>query len=362
LTDLYNDPVDMASLNFSSNIDYGAGIPFGLRIKCDDSHFFGKAGPILGVGVPGEDGLIIESHQNRSYWKFKVFDCSDAVFDPNNQIPNNSTSNTRPYEVSAGYIISSSLPPGDLGELLNMVGTQTHTNDSRILGLFPTEDFTDLGGGDANPTNTNYHAGIENPYRGGWFTPDINMELFDFTGQHKSSPVDPTLLNIENIGLIVKSTGSYKNFPEDRHLNKPNINQAVPVVALADEPKLKSVFGVIANSEDPENGRVLQTGMLNSFCPKTDGDERVIVNSLGEGGMWVCDVDGPLENGDYVTTCSIPGYGTKQDDDLLHNYTVAKITQDCDFDLESELYHCDEQEHNGVTYKRAFVGVTYHCG
>ena len=31
------------------------------------------------------------------------------------------------------------------------------------------------------------------------------------------------------------------------------------------------------------------------------------------------------------------GLGEKQDDDILHNYTVAKITCDCDFDLNSEV-------------------------
>ena len=52
----------------------------------------------------------------------------------------------------------------------------------------------------------------------------------------------------------------------------------------------------------------------------------------------------------------------KQDDDLLHNYTVAKITQDCTFDIEAENYICEEIEHDGQAYKRAFVGCTYHCG
>ncbi len=52
----------------------------------------------------------------------------------------------------------------------------------------------------------------------------------------------------------------------------------------------------------------------------------------------------------------------KQDDDILRNYTVAKITQDCMFDLESTDYDCKEVEHDGIVYKVAFVGCTYHCG
>ena len=49
----------------------------------------------------------------------------------------------------------------------------------------------------------------------------------------------------------------------------------------------------------------------------------------------------------------------------LHNqsiYTVAKITQDCNFNLKSKNYTCEEFNFNGNTYKRAFVGCTYHCG
>ena len=55
------------------------------------------------------------------------------------------------------------------------------------------------------------------------------------------------------------------------------------------------------------------------------------VNSIGEGGIWICSEGGNLENGDYITTSSVKGYGMKQPDDILHNYTVAKITSDCDF-------------------------------
>ena len=42
-------------------------------------------------------------------------------------------------------------------------------------------------------------------------------------------------------------------------------------------------------------------------------------------------MNGPLEAGDYITTCKLSGYETKQSDDILHIYTVAKITMDCDF-------------------------------
>ena len=86
--------------------------------------------------------------------------------------------------------------------------------------------------------------------------------------------------------------------------------------------------------------------------------------------IYVCDKDGSYENGDYITTCSVKGYGMKQQADFLHNYTVAKITQDEDFsDMTSGRYLNDsgeqitEEEYNtNGGYKAKFVGCTYHCG
>ena len=64
---------------------------------------------------------------------------------------------------------------------------------------------------------------------------------------------------------------------------------------------------------------------------KEEGDTRVYVNSVGEGAVWVTNINGTLESGDYITTSNVSGYGMKQNDDILHNYTVAKILMDCDF-------------------------------
>jgi len=94
----------------------------------------------------------------------------------------------------------------------------------------------------------------------------------------------------------------------------------------------KACFGVVSRMEEANTlTRSETTGGLTSETPKTLGDNRVIVNSVGEGAIWVCDANGPLESGDYITTSNVAGYGMAQSDDLLHNYTVAKITMDCDF-------------------------------
>ena len=63
---------------------------------------------------------------------------------------------------------------------------------------------------------------------------------------------------------------------------------------------------------------------MNKMNSKTSGSIRV--NSLGEGAVLISNLSGSLENGDYITTCEVPGYCGKQNDGLLHTYTVAKIT------------------------------------
>ena len=117
------------------------------------------------------------------------------------------------------------------------------------------------------------------------------------------------------------------------------------------------MWGVIAEIEDPNaTTHVYTQGSWNTSIEKL-GNTRLKINSVGEGAVMVCNMNGNLENGDYITTSHIEGLGMKQDDDLLHNYTVAKITQDEDFASETI-----NVIHNGVTYKVKLVGCTYHCG
>ena len=182
---------------------------------------------------------------------------------------------------------------------------------------------------------------------------------FNFTGQHRCVPDDNLVSPMEKIGLIVRSTGVVSPISG----SFMSINDAVPTVELVDQRNDKRVFGVISNFEDNSDGtREFAAGAFVSVYEADPNDNRVFINSLGEGCVWICNVNGNVENGDYITSCEIPGYGMKQDDDLLHNYTVAKATMTCNFDLNSTAYNCEEFIYNGVTYRRAFIACTYHCG
>ena len=194
---------------------------------------------------------------------------------------------------------------------------------------------------------------------------DIAM---NFTGQHRSSTDNVDInTNPENyIGMIVSSTGNYKN------LNNSDltVNDALPIVDLSSSDNDKSVFGVISAKEDETTSRTYQTGVFATYFEKDVGDERLFINSVGEGMVWVCDKGGNFTNGDLITTSDAVGYGQLQVDDLMHNYTLGKITQSCDFsapekyvdlagvEIDQATYDADPT--NG--YKCNFVGCVYYCG
>ena len=187
-----------------------------------------------------------------------------------------------------------------------------------------------------------------------------NIGIISFTGQHFSKPSAGIASDYTNkIGQIVIAEGTYDNFEGDEiapNRYGPNVDESLPKVTISTQANDKRVFGVISKCEV---GDVREGGYSNLVSTSTikPNDHRLIINSIGEGAIWVSNINGNLENGDYITTSAIEGLGMKQDDDLLHNYTVAKITQDCNFSSDTT-----DVTHDGQTYKMKLVGCTYHCG
>jgi hypothetical protein len=190
----------------------------------------------------------------------------------------------------------------------------------------------------------------------------INAMLGSFTGFHRCFTNDE-LYNEESeetikdfkfkyAGRVVISTGKIatddSNNDEDKtwtiHYDKDGITleDALPIVQLSRQRKDKRVFGVFGLPKR-NNSRV----------------ERMIINSVGEGGIWVVDTNGIIENGDYLQSSNELGYAEKQDDDILHNYTIGKATIDCTFELNSDKYQTIVLS-NGV--RASFIACSYHCG
>jgi len=156
----------------------------------------------------------------------------------------------------------------------------------------------------------------------------------NFTGQHRCFIDNMHTSNVISYeGLIVSANmNSYIRMSNGivKGKNAITINESLPCVQITFKAKDKSVFGVISYAEDP-NKREDEYGAFVSIFPKEVGDNRVYINSVGEGAIWVSDCNGDLESGDYITSSSIKGYGMKQDEPMLMNFTVAKITMDCSF-------------------------------
>jgi len=73
------------------------------------------------------------------------------------------------------------------------------------------------------------------------------------------------------------------------------------------------------------------------------------IASVGDGVILASNQNGNIEIGDYLTTASgSGGYACKQNDDLLHNYTVAKATENVDW--------------SNVSGSVKLIACTYHCG
>ena len=160
------------------------------------------------------------------------------------------------------------------------------------------------------------------------------------------------------IGKIVISIGKYWNLQNKEFID---IDDAIPIVELSKRKNDRRVFGVISDIEKADENRSYKIGNLKFMQDKEEVDIKVKVNSVGEGGIWIANYNGNLKNGDLITTCVIPGYGSKQKHYAIASHTIAKITCDCNFNLDSDVYECKEFYYKNKKYKKAFVGCIYKC-
>jgi hypothetical protein len=155
----------------------------------------------------------------------------------------------------------------------------------------------------------------------------------NFTGQHHNYSVNEKI-GADLKGFIVVSTGTYKNQMDncnECNKYKVTINESLPIVDLSKKSNDKKVFGVISDKDDNSETKEIKHGYISSYKQVHTLDRPLTINSVGEGAIWVCNVNGAIENGDYITSSPIPGLGMIQNDDFLRNYTVAKSTMDCEF-------------------------------
>ena len=173
---------------------------------------------------------------------------------------------------------------------------------------------------------------------GGEFKERIKAKsVSTFTGCHISTIITPsnynTLYSYYSNNIYIFKPGLIVSVDNSTHIN---IDSSKFNIKLTDTITDKTVFGVI-----------------NSYL----GNQQYYINSLGEGAIWVSNINGDVQNGDYIMSSNISGYGCKQNDDILHSYTVAKCCSIINWNsINSYINYYSKQ------YKIAFVACTYHCG
>lgn len=137
----------------------------------------------------------------------------------------------------------------------------------------------------------------------------------------------------ECIGMLVSNANKFFNMDLTQ---SPTVNLSQPMIKLSNKSHDKSVLGVIVDCED--NSREYINGSFKTIYNQDDNINRVILSMSGIGSVWITDMNGILENGDFITTSTIPGYGMKQDNsNICYNHSWAKITHDCNFEPEIKV-------------------------
>ena len=166
-----------------------------------------------------------------------------------------------------------------------------------------------------------------------------------FTGAHEVKLSQDVPENVKT-GMIVSVTG--ETSVRRQRDGTVSISSTLPTVSLSHRARDKAVFGVL----------VKVSGVPPDHWSQPKAGERfATVNALGEGRVWVSNINAEIEVGDYITTSSTPGYGQKQDDDLLHSYTLGKAIESVDWNSVSSTIEFD-----GQIFKVYLIAVVYTSG
>lgn len=184
------------------------------------------------------------------------------------------------------------------------------------------------------------------------------VKLNSLTEVHRCFCEDPLYLNYDDfinefVGRVVVSKGRIKTALKEAEKDWEilegkdgiTIDDSHPVIELSRKKKDKAVVGVITKRNQ-----------------NNDLSGRLVINSLGETGIWIINTGGNIENGDLITTSDEIGYAERQDDDnIMRNYTIGKCMIDCDFELDNPNYKCEviDAERD---LRRAFLPIFIYSG
>ena len=147
-------------------------------------------------------------------------------------------------------------------------------------------------------------------------------------------------------------------------LFKSTVSNTALEVSVSNTYMDKKVFGVLSVLDTKKDDVFAASdGNINYLSIIADKN-RCVANAVGEGQINVCSQNGDINNGDYITSSTVAGKGVKQDDDLMHNYTVAKATETVIWANETDgvngVYISVGSD--GISYLTKMIACTYHAG
>jgi hypothetical protein len=233
------------------------------------------------------------------------------------------------------------------GSSVGVMGYSEGTSGKGVYGIAAAASGTTQGvyGQVSSPDGYAVYAFSSSTSAYDFYAAGNGTDYGPFTGAHEvilseSFPQEP------HMGLIVSATGE----AQVRHSDDGSVDlsSTLPEVKLADTVEDKAVLGVLVAEVNLPDFHWYTAG---------DGERFGTINALGEGRVWVTDINGDIEAGDAITTSVIPGYGQLQDDDFIHIYTLGKATETVDWDSVTETV-----AFNGQEYKVYLLAVVYTSG
>lgn len=213
--------------------------------------------------------------------------------------------------------------------------------------------YNHTGGGNALKSIKNVH-----------FTSNLTVDgtFTNFTGAHFAFTEE--VLTVGDIVSVVNVTKlniseTYSVVDKSVNTQDPSIFGVVSSIEADTQAKLQLLWQDDENPVDKEKSKIKNKYKTVYDSVIFEDYTMMTVNALGEGGINVCAENGDINNGDYICSGYTSGKGRKQDDDILHNYTVAKAIESVDWSKETDgVNGCFLFE--GVLCK--MIACTYHCG
>lgn len=215
--------------------------------------------------------------------------------------------------VTAGVYGTSKFGAGILGVADQGPGVQGTGNNitSGIYGLNSSTTGTAIAGTSSGATGKGV---VGTAPAGGYdfYAAGAGTNYGPFTGGHEVKIIP----DLYQQGMILSCTGKVESRAD-------SISSTLPEVKASEKHNDSAIFGVF-NSMTALNKD-------HWYKPKK-GELFATCNALGEGRVLVTDANGKLNVGDFITTSKIKGYGQRQESDMVHSYTLGKVTEKVDWD------------------------------